>query len=159
VFYLDSRNRIRNVARDDDGSWTHGTIEEKGWIAAEYSSLTAIKLINEYNLEFICLYYQDTTPTGNVILVNHNPENGWETGNPPLDDPPLYGTSLAVVPPQPGIKVVKTGDDVDPVIFFQYDNLTLGSSQDQGLTGMLRFIHVVHTSYLLYSLTLSQKNV
>ncbi|KAK0629236.1 hypothetical protein B0T17DRAFT_606598 [Bombardia bombarda] len=130
VFYLDDNNYLRD-AYYEDGSWKKGVLYDQEWRAAHYSKLAAITLTNQYQYDFICLYYQDNSTTGDIKLVNLSP-TGWNAGNPDLDDPPLFGTSLAVVPPEPGIEVVSTDDNRDPVLFFQYNKLELGSSQDQG---------------------------
>ncbi|KAK4185475.1 hypothetical protein QBC35DRAFT_556322 [Podospora australis] len=136
LFYVDNNNYLRDAYSHDNSQWSEGRLYQQGkWQCASYSNLAAIKLTNYLSLDFVSLYFQDYTATGNVRVVSYNPTAGWQEGNPPLDDPPLYGTSLAVVRPEPGIEVVHYGEDTDtqdPVVFFQYDKLELGSSQSQG---------------------------
>lgn len=142
LFYVDDENYLHDVhTSSGNGNWTTGDIYAKRWKCSAYSKIAAIKLTNSDGYQFMCVYFQDDTETGNIILVNRNPGGGWQKGNPPLNDPPLYGTSISVVPAEPGIEVVSTGDTKDPVIFFQYDNLQLGSSQDQGLDGISNPFH------------------
>ncbi|KAK4197777.1 hypothetical protein QBC40DRAFT_267272 [Triangularia verruculosa] len=134
VFFADKQNYLRDIYFNGN-KWVEGDLYDKKWTCAPYSKLAAVRLVNDGGYDFVCLYYQDTSDTGNIVLVNHSPSYGWQTGNPPLDDPPLYGTSLTAVPPQPGIEVIQYNtptDTCDPVVFFQYDKLELGSSQDQG---------------------------
>ncbi|KAK3319564.1 hypothetical protein B0T19DRAFT_467100 [Cercophora scortea] len=133
VFYVDDDNYLRDVYYNN-GRWQAGDLYHRRWKCAPYSKLAAIRLTNPAGYNFVCLYFQDTAATGDIRLVNRNP-HGWAEGLPPLNDPPLYGTSLAVVPPEPGIEVQTesgTYDSKDAVLFFQYDRLELGSSQDLG---------------------------
>ncbi|GAB1312862.1 tyrosinase [Madurella fahalii] len=135
LFYVDDSNYLCDVHASDDGTWVRGNMRDKAWQCAAYSKLAAIKMINAEKNEFLCVYYQDTSETGDIKVVHRSPFFGWQEGNAPVNDPPLYGTSISVVIPQAGIEVKQPDKDIDtihPVIFFQYDNLNLGSSQDQG---------------------------
>jgi len=117
---------------EENGSWTSGSLRDKEWTCAAYSKLAAVKLTNENNADFICLYYQDADDSGNIRTVNLSHE-GWATGNPRLCDPPLLGTALAAVLPQSGIQ---SSSDVNyPVVFFQQSTLALTSSQDDNTPG------------------------
>lgn len=101
--------------------------------------LAAIRLTNCVGADFICLYYQDTANSGDIkqVSYSHSGWAAWATGPPPINDPPLFGTSLAAVVPEAGIKSTSSTDDVEPVVFFQNDKLGLGSSQDLGDDGMI----------------------
>jgi len=96
--------------------------------------LAAIRLTNCVGADFICLYYQDTANSGAIkqVSYSHSGWAAWATGPPPINDPPLFRTSLAAVVPEAGIKSTSSTDDVEPVVFFQNDKLGLGSSQDLG---------------------------
>ena len=94
-----------------------------------------MRITNKIGADFICLYYQNTARTGDIIQVNYS-HSGWATGQPPINDPPLVGTSLAAVQPEAGIKsAAGSADDYDPVVFFQNDDLSLRSSQNLGVLG------------------------
>ncbi|KAJ8120045.1 hypothetical protein ONZ43_g3147 [Nemania bipapillata] len=129
VFYLDNKNRLCDAYFDTD--WHRGSLVDKNWVAAPYSRLAAIQLTNRVGANFICVYYQDTSESGDIIQVSYS-HSGWAVGPPPINDPPLFGTSLSVVAPEAGIQSAVTHNDVAPVVFFQYDRLGLGSSQDLG---------------------------
>jgi Fungal fucose-specific lectin len=132
VFYVDGQNKLCDAYYDSQ--WHKGDLFGKGWVAAPYSRLAAIRLTNRVGADFICLYYQDTADSGDIKQVSYS-HSGWATGPPPINDPPLFGTSLAAVVPEAGIKSTSSTDDVEPVVFFQYDKLGLGSSQDLGDDG------------------------
>ena len=143
VFYVDDENYLCDVYTSADGSWIEGELRKKaqksGWRCAAYSKLAAIKVTNEDNVDFVCVYFQDMAETGEIRVVHHGPFFGWEERDAPIEDPPLYGTSLSVVPAQPGIEVGQQSQKlarVRPAIFFQYDNLSLASSQDEGSNGI-----------------------
>ena len=113
-------------------------------MAAPYSQLAAIQLTNSIGANFICLYYQDTADSGDVKQVSYS-HSGWSTGPPPINDPPLFGSSLAVVAPEAGIVSAVSTDGVAPVVFFQYDRLGLGSSQDKGDDGRVPAGHAIQS--------------
>jgi len=134
VFYVDDSNLLRDVYYESD-QWNIGNLSDQKCYCAPYSKLAAIPLVNPGGYHFITVYYQITGSKGDVKQVSLN--NGtWAKGTPDLDDPPLFGTSLAVVPPEPGITSTSTSTSSTdkerlPVMFFQYNTLGLGSSQDE----------------------------
>jgi len=131
VFYIDENNLLRDVYFESD-KWYVGELSDQNCICAPYSKLAAIRLVNDGQYGFITVYYQTTGENGDIKEVSLN--NGdWSLGQPDLNDPPLYGTSLSAVTAEPGILSKSTSTDTDkrlPVMFFQYDILGLGSSQD-----------------------------
>lgn len=141
VFYIDGQNKLCDAYYDS--KWHKGDLSAKGWAAAPYSRLAAMRLTNKIGADFICLYYQNTGESGDIVQVNYS-HSGWATGPPPINDPPLFGTSLAAVLPEAGIKSASSTDDVDPVVFFQYDRLGLGSSQDLGDDDYVRYTVQAH---------------
>jgi hypothetical protein len=70
---------------------------------AQYSKLAAVTLVNQYNINFLCLYYQTSDVTADIKMVSYSPHE-WKNDQPDLTDPPLFGTSLAAVKPEAGIQ-------------------------------------------------------
>lgn len=133
VFYVDDNNLLRDVYFESN-KWHLGNLADQQCVCAPYSKLAAIRLVNPGGYNFITVYYQTTDNNGDIKEVSLNNGN-WAKGQPDLDDPPLYGTSLSAVSAEPGIESTSSSTtDKDkgrlPVIFFQYNTLGLGSSQD-----------------------------
>lgn len=118
-------------------------------MAAPYSRLAAIQLTNGVGANFICVYYQNTADTGDIKQVSYS-HSGWATGPPPINDPPVIGSSLCAVAPEEGIKSSVSTDGVAPVVFFQYDNLAMGSSQDLGDEGKFLYNYMPSSILALY---------
>ncbi|EAQ88677.1 predicted protein [Chaetomium globosum CBS 148.51] len=133
VFYVDDNNLLRDVYFESN-KWHIGSLSGQNCVCAPYSKLAAIRLVNPGGYNFVTVYYQTTGDNGDIKEVSLN--NGtWAKGQPDLDDPPLYGTSLSAVTAEPGIESTSSStSDTDksrlPVMFFQYNTLGLGSSQD-----------------------------
>lgn len=132
LFYVDDDNILCDVYFNT--SWHAGALHDKKIQCASYSKLAAIRLSNTA-ADFICLYYQTksnpssaVSPAIELVSLSHM---GWSSGNPPLNDPPLLGTSFSVVLPEKGILSNSSTSDKFPVVFFQHDTLGLGSSQAQ----------------------------
>ncbi|KAI1163756.1 hypothetical protein F5B18DRAFT_618030 [Nemania serpens] len=134
VFYLDDSNRLCDAYYDTN--WHKGSLSDQNWVAAHYSSLAAIQQTPTVGANFvdansISLYYQNTSESGDIVEVSYS-RGRWTVGPPPINDPPLFGTSLSVVAPEAGIQSKVSTNNMAPVVFFQYDRLGLGSSQDLG---------------------------
>jgi hypothetical protein len=132
LFYVDKDDYLCDVYGIGD-SWSSGKLRGKGWNCAAYSKLAAVKITNADGADIICLYYQDADDSGNIRTVNLSGDDCWTEGDPKLCDPPLLGTALAAVLPQPGIQ--SSSDSKLPVVFFQQNTLVLSSSQDDGTPG------------------------
>jgi len=129
LFYVDDTNSLRDLYFSG-GQWNYGSLRTSLHTqCAAYSKLATVTLINEYNVNFLCLYYQTSDMTADIKMVNYSP-HGWRRGQPDLTDPPLFGTSLAAVKPEAGITLAGGGNL--GVLFFQFDNLGLASSQNKG---------------------------
>ena len=132
LFYVDCNDYLRDVY-EDSGKWCPGSLYSSLKLkCAPYSKLAAVTYRNALGADFIFLYYQDCDDSGNIRLCGLSHE-GWTCGRPPLCDPPLWGTAMTAVLPQPGIEL--KSDTQDPVVFFQQTSLELSSSQDDGTTG------------------------
>jgi len=132
LFYVDCNNYIRDVY-EDSGRWycgcLHSSLELK---CAPYSKLAAVKVTNAAGADFIFLYYQNADGSGNIQMAGLSHE-GWTCGEPPLCDPPLWGTAITAVLAEPGIELAS--DTHNPVVFFQKTTLELCSSQEDGTPG------------------------
>ncbi|KAF2257505.1 hypothetical protein CC78DRAFT_622564 [Lojkania enalia] len=130
LFYVDDKNTLRDVYFSN-GAWNYGTLHDTlPTQCAQYSKLAAVTLVNQYDVNFLCLYYQTSDMTADIKSVNYSP-HGWKNGQPDLTDPPLFGTSLAAVKPEAGINIAGGGNL--GVLFFQFDNLGLASSQNNAI--------------------------
>lgn len=130
LFYIDDKDTLRDVYFSN-GTWNYGTLYDTlPTQCAQYSKLAAVTLVNQYNINFLSLYYQTSDMTADIKMVNYSP-NGWKNGQPDLTDPPLFGTSLAAVKPEAGINIAGGGNL--GVLFFQFDNLGLASSQNNAI--------------------------
>jgi len=127
LFYVNKADYLCDVY-EEGGSWSAGKLLDKKWKCAAYSKLAAVKITNADGADIICLYYQNADDSGNIQTVNVSGDDCWAVGNPRLCDPPLLGTALAAVLPQPGIQ--SSSDSEYPVVFFQQSTLVLSSSQD-----------------------------
>jgi len=129
VFYVDKDNYL-SVAytKNETDSWTSENLcaDEKKVTCAAYSKLAAVKIADQDGRDVICVYYQGTDDSGDILLVNLK-DSKWKDGDPKLCDPPLFGTALAAVKPVPG---TQSSDSAYPVVFYQQNTLVLTYSQD-----------------------------
>lgn len=130
LFYVDCDNKLRDVFEESGtGIWNCGELNSTLHLeCAPYSKLAAVKTTNRNEADFIYLYYQCKDDSGNIQLASFCHETrGWNNGDPPICDPPIWGTAITAVPTEPSIQIASSS--VDPVVVFQQKSLQLSASQ------------------------------
>jgi hypothetical protein len=129
LFYLDHANVINDLV-NENGKWRVGNLGELGIVTAHYSKLAAVTLQDP--AETIYVFYQTGDKAGDIREVRGH-DGKWQPDTHNFGDPPLFGTSLAAVRPEPGVTIHSPADDGIPVVFFQEDNLKLAEFQAKGM--------------------------
>jgi hypothetical protein len=124
LFYIDKGNVLNNLIYTN-GQWSVGDLGSLGIKPAPYSKLAAVAL------ETIYVFYQTGDKEGHIRQVR-GWEGNWVPDNRDFGDPPLFGTSLAAVAPEPGLIIHSPADDRIPVVFFQKHNMKLAELQENG---------------------------
>lgn len=127
LFYLDHANVINDLVYEN-GKWRVGDLGRLGVVTAHYSKLAAVTLQDP--AETIYVFYQTSDKAGDIREVRGYDGN-WQSDTHDFGDPPLFGTSLAAVQPEPGVTIHSPAGDSIPVVFFQEDNLKLAELQAQ----------------------------
>lgn len=136
MFYIDKAGVLNNLI-NEYGEWKTGDLGLQNIIPAHYSKFTAVTN-PEWDGESIHVYYQISDTKGSIKEVQGC--NGkWKRVEQAYGDPPLFGTSLAAVRPEPGIVIHSPSDDNVPVVFFQEflyktNNLKLAELQKTSMT-------------------------
>jgi len=132
LFYLDRRNVINDLV-NEHGKWRPGDLVNLGITTADYSKLAAVTL-KDKNTEIIYVFYQSSDIDGGIHQVRGY-DGAWRSDTQDYNDPPLLGTSLAAVVPEPGLVIHKgAGGDKIPVVFYQeakVNDLPLAELQGQ----------------------------
>lgn len=125
-----------------------GDLGSLNLVTAHYSKLAALTIKSEPEkeggteeepphkktppAECIHVFYQIGDKSGDIREISGHDGNWKETAHH-LSDSPLFGTSLAVVKPHPGV-IIKSPDYVKtPVVFFQKANEILAELQSTGI--------------------------